>query len=215
MSAPAGQLAILEAGPACLPALSQWLTDPKLARSLIGLAEDLFLDANKRRIPIRVLEPSAGRGNLVRAVLDRCPIARVDAVDVDPRWHMDLARISPAVTAYTGDYLARPALPCRERYALGVTNPPYDDGAEAAHLAKLLDECERILAVLPVRSMHGRDRYVRIWRRFDPSNAQRDWWIRQKVHCISRPKFGPDGGMDEILLLDLRRAPGDCVERWL
>lgn len=208
------QLAIAEAGPVCDPSRSQWFTDPKLARELVGLASSLLDDARRRRYAVRVLEPSAGRGNLVRAILERCPHAGVVAVDVDPRWRADLESVDPMrVRVEIVDYLERPA-PAR-RYDLAVTNPPFDDGEEADHLAKMLDEAERIAALLPARSLHGRARYERIWRRFDPTNPARDWWIRQRVNLISRPKFGPGGGSDEIVLLDLRRVPGDCVVRWL
>ena len=215
VSAPA-QLAIAEAGPVPVASKSQWFTDPKLARALVGLAEDLFVDARQRRIPIRVLEPSAGRGNLVRAVLDRAPRACiVDAVDIDPRWRAGLEAIGdPRVRVEIADYLTRPAP--AQRYTVAPCNVPFTDGEEVRHLAKLLDECDRITALLPVRTMHGRERYEQVWHRFDPRRADRDWYLRQKVHCISRPKFGTAGGMDEILLLDLRyRAPGDCIERWL
>lgn len=208
------QLAIAEAGPVCDPSRSQWFTDPKLARELVGLASSLLDDARRRRYAVRVLEPSAGRGNLVRAILERCPHAGVVAVDVDPRWRADLESVDPMrVRVEIVDYLERPA-PAR-RYDLAVTNPPFDDGEEADHLAKMLDEAERIAALLPARSLHGRARYERIWRRFDPTNPARDWWIRQRVNLISRPKFGAGGGSDEIVLLDLRRVPGDCVVRWL
>ncbi len=205
------QLAIDVAGPEPDPALSQWLTPPALARELVGLAAPLLNDARRRGFPLRVIEPSAGRGNLVRAVLERCPGALVDAVEIDPRWQADLESLPINVSIC--DYLARPAPPAL--YHLSVSNVPFDDGDEVDHIAKLLDECERALALLPARSLHGRGRYERVWRRFDPRNASRDWWIRQKKHSIARPNFGRTGGSDEIVLLDLRRAPGGCEVSWL
>lgn len=135
----------------------------------------------------------------------------IEQVDIDPRWRADLEALGAHVNIV--DYLERPAP--SQRYDLSVSNVPFDGGEEGAHIAKLLDECERIAGLLPVRSMHGRERYERVWKRFDPCNVDRDWWIHQKVHLITRPKFGPKGGSDEILLLDLRRYPGACVERWL
>lgn len=219
------QLTIGEAGPAPDPALSQWFSPPPLARELVALAGPLLDDAVRRRWTPRILEPSAGRGNLVRAVLDRCPHAEVHAVEIDPRWRADLEAIAAtasgdgaAVHVEIADYLTRPApasslLRCG--YDLAVCNVPYDGGEEVHHVAKLLDEAERIAALLPVRSLHGRERYDRIWRRFDPRNVERDWWIWREVRCVSRPKFGEHGGTDEIVLLDLRRTPGPDVARWL
>lgn len=203
------QLAIVETGPAPDPTLAQWHTPPDLARALVSLAGGLLDDAGRRGYPLRVLEPSAGRGALARAVLERCPRARLDLVEVDARWRADL---EPLGSVTIGSYLERPASPW---YDLAVTNPPYDGGEEGAHLAKLLDESQRVVALLPSRSLHGRARYDQVWQRFDPSRTGRDWWLRQVVHCVSRPRFGAKGGTDEIVLLDMRRVPGDCVTRWL
>jgi len=95
---------------------------------------------------------------------------------------------------------ARPAPP--RRYDLAVTNPPFDAGEEAEHIAKLLDECERVVALLPARALHGRARYERIWRRVDTGERG----LREIVHLISRPRFASSGGSDEIVLVDLVRA---------
>jgi hypothetical protein len=207
------QLAIAEVGPEPLPALSQWGTPPALAAELVALAGKYLDDARARGFTPHVLEPSAGRGNIVHALLDRCPHARVDVVDIDPRYYRDLAALVPEEQIGIGDYLVRPAP--AQRYDLAPCNLPFDGGEEGGHLAKLLDESERIVALLPARSFHGRERYELVWHRFDPRNPARDWWIHQRVHCIGRPKFGSSGGSDEIELVDLRRVPGACVERWL
>jgi methylase of polypeptide subunit release factors len=199
------QLSIVEAGPACDPERAQWLTPMSLAREIVSLARTLLDDATRRGYPVRVLEPSAGRGNLVRAVRERCPSAIIDAVELDERWSEDLLPHASGVEI--ADYLARPA-PNR-RYDLIVSNPPFDGGQEVDHVAKMLDEGERVLLLLPSRSLHGGERYRRIWQRMG-----RDWWLRQQVHCVSRPRFGQHGGTDEIVLLDLRRTPGDCAVRW-
>ncbi|MBC7172127.1 MAG: hypothetical protein H5U40_06870 [Polyangiaceae bacterium] len=199
------QLSIIEAGPEVDPSRSQWFTDPKVAREMVGMAAP-FLRAHPEA---RILEPSAGQGNLVRSVLEVSPLAHVDAIDIDPRWGTLLSELGPNVVGATCNYLERPA-PSR-RYDLTVTNPPYDAGQEAEHLAKMLDESKRIIALLPARSLHGRDRFKRVWSRFGT-----EWWLREKVHLVARPKFGEGGGSDEIVLLDLHRdAPGECRVRWL
>lgn len=199
------QLSIVEAGPQQAPALSQWFTPPEIAREMVRMAAQFL----RMRPDTRIIEPSAGRGNLVRAVLEVAPLAHVDALDIDPRWGAELSSLGPNVTGETVDYLERPA-PSR-RYHLAITNPPFDGGAEADHLAKLLDECERVIALLPTRSLHGAHRFERVWSRF-----RGEWWLREQVHLVRRPKFGPGGGSDEIVLLDMQRnCPGDCRVRWL
>lgn len=217
------QLTIDAVGAQPDPEQSQWFTNPKLADRLVGLASSLLADVVRRQLPMRVLEPTAGSGALVRAVLRRVPWAHVDAVEVDERFRAELeetrqicalgsAELRGRVNVEIGDYLVRPA-PSR-RYDLAPCNLPFDDGEETAFLAKLLDEAERIPALLPARSLFGKDRYERVWWRFDAKNPDRDWYVRQKVHVVPRPKFGPGGGSDEIMLLDLRRAPGPCEVSW-
>lgn len=187
------QLSIVEAGPAPDPTLAQWFTPPWLAEELVALA----VDANPRTI----LEPSAGRGNLVRAARARWPDAELHAIDLDARWKSDLFAAG-ADRVEIVDYLAQPAP--AHRYDLAITNPPYDGGQEAAHLAKLLDECERVVALLPARSLHGRDRYERVWSRM-ANGFRSEWALAQVVHLVSRPAFGEKGGTDEIVLVDLVR----------
>lgn len=199
------QLSIVEAGPQQDPALSQWFTPPEIAREMVRMAAQ----ALRMRPDARILEPSAGRGNLVRAVLEVNPRARIDAVEIDARWQGSLEGLGDNVRVEIRDYLERP--PPRQRYHLAITNPPYDGGLEAAHLAKMLDECDRVIALLPARSLHGVDRFERVWVRFND-----EWWLREKVHLVRRPKFGKGGGSDEIVLLDMQRnCPGDCRVRWM
>lgn len=204
------QLAIAEAGPTPSPLLSQWFTDPKLAAALVDMARNRFVDSVRRNYSCNVLEPSAGRGHLVRAVLDICPRATVHACEIDPRWRPDLEVLIPTAQITIGDYLTQPA----QRYDIGVSNPPFDDGIEVDHIAKMLDECDRLLLVLPDRSMHGLARHERIWSRMGV-----DWWLRQEKRLITRPLFGrtdrASHGRDEITLLDLRRQPGPCDVGWL
>lgn len=205
------QLSIVEAGPEQDPALAQWFTPPEIAREMVRMAASWL----RMRPDARILEPSAGRGNLVRAVLEVNPRARIDAVEIDARWQSSLEGLGPNVRVDICDYLERPTP--AQRYQLGTTNPPYDGGEESAHLAKMLDECDRIIALLPARSLHGAERHRRVWSRF-----RGEWWLREQVHLVRRPKFGPRnkdgcyGGSDEIVLLDMHRGvPGDCRVRWL
>lgn len=186
---------------------SQWFTRPTLGESLLDLVGPWLSDMRQRDVSIRVLEPSAGQGTLVRILRRRVPQATIDAVEIDARWGPMLSEAGASSVSIC-DYLERPA-PAK-RYDLITANPPFTAGVEADHVGKMLDEGERIALILPTRGLHGRDRWSSIWKRMG-----RDWWLRQQKNLIARPAFGADGGSDEYVLLDLRRTPGSCEVSWL
>lgn len=182
--------------------LSQWDSTPELAQKM---AEWLGLE--RRRAP-RVLEPSAGRGALVRATLDAYPRAHVDACEIDLARCEELAELGDRVSVHQGDYLERAAR--RDGYDATVSNPPFDDGVEAEHIRKMMDETRGVLVLhIPARSMHGRTRHELVW-----SRVGREWWIRAEARLVIRPRYSDDGGRDEIVVLRLLREPGDCEVTW-
>jgi predicted RNA methylase len=206
------QLSIDVAGPEPDRTASQWFTPPALAQRMAAWVRPALFDAAQRAYTLRILEPSAGCGHIVQALRALSPGAQIDACELDPRWAEHL-RMLACCTVHEGDYLAR-AAPQR-RYNLAVSNPPYDGGEEADHVAKILDESERAILHLPVRSLHGRARWAAIWNRF--ARTERDgggWWIRREARLIARPKYGKDAGSDEIVILDCRRVPGPCDLEW-
>jgi hypothetical protein len=204
------QLSIDAAGPEPDRELSQWFTPPWLAQKMAAwVFTPWILDANKRAFSLRILEPSAGCGHIVQAFRALAPGATIDAVEIDPRWANHL-RMLACCNVHEGDYLARPAP--ERRYDITPANVPYDGGEEADHVEKILDESNHAILHLPVRSLHGRARFDAIWRRFGKSEAQGGggWWLRREARLIARPKYGKDGGSDEIVVLDCRRVPGPC-----
>ena len=203
------QFSIAEAGPEPDRSQSQWMTPPWLAQRMAQWVRPALFDAAQRAYTLRILEPSAGCGHIVRAFRALAPGATIDAVELDPRWAAHL-RMLASCHVHEGDYLARPA-PAK-RYDLAASNPPYDGGEEADHVEKILEESERAVLHLPVRSLHGRGRFEAIWRRFNRSGGE--WWIRREARLIARPKYGKDGGSDEIVILDCRRVPGPCDLEW-
>jgi predicted RNA methylase len=184
--------------------LSQWDTDPKLARRMVDWLEPALARGD------RVLEPSAGRGALVSAVLERGR-GIVDAIEIDPMRCDELEQLGRRVRVHRGDYLERVAP--ERRYRAAITNPPFTDGAETAHLAKLLRECEHIVALLPARSLHGHDRYELVWRNVGAASG---WYLRRKAHLVGRAAFAgtSTGGRDELVVIDLSREPGPCEVEW-
>lgn len=205
------QLAITEVGPMPDPKFAQWFTTPALAARMAAWMEPWINDARQRRFCMRILEPSAGSGNIVRAFRDACgPGAHIHAVEIDPRWAAHL-REQGTCTVYEGDYLARRAPELR--YDLCASNPPFDGGEEVDHVEKMLEESERVLLEIPVRTLHGSARFTRIWRHFNRTDGE--WWLRREARLVRRPKYGGEGGgSDEIIVVDLRRVPGPCDVEW-
>jgi len=74
-----------------------------------------------------VLEPSAGDGSLVAAILRANPDVTVTAVEPNPSRAAACATVSAAVTVHTGTFedFAAAAIRGRVRFAAVVMNPPY------------------------------------------------------------------------------------------
>ena len=161
-------------------ALSQWFTPPDIAARMARWAAN---------VGGRVLEPSAGDGALVRA----WRVAR----DVDPfdgaAYPIEAVELDPFLAAAHGwecaDYLTRAAPP--SRYALGLANPPYEDGLDGLFLAKMMTECDRIIALVRLAALAGSGRHASVWSRIE-SHAD-GWHMPGLAVFSSRPVFdGPE-----------------------
>lgn len=148
-------------------ALGQWFTPPWLAAEVAGM---LGTERSRGRT---VVEPSAGDGAIVRALLDG-GAWRVIAVEIDPAMCVKLReRFSKEaadgrVQVIEGDFLTVEIPPFD--YIAG--NPPYDDGMDTDHLARIADLLEarpKAQASLLLRTvaLHSGGRYERVWRRVD------------------------------------------------
>jgi predicted RNA methylase len=89
---------------------------------------------------MRILEPSAGHGALVRELLDRG--ARVTAVDNDPEAVEELLKISSdRLQVLHRDFLdwTPPMIKGCAPFAAVVMNPPFTKGQDAKHVMKALE----------------------------------------------------------------------------
>jgi phospholipid N-methyltransferase len=85
-----------------------------------------------------ILEPSAGTGNLIRAILDAAPFASVHAIELSP----SLAGRLSAENVRQGDFLGfAPML--KGSYSAVIMNPPFKDAADIAHIQAAFDCLER------------------------------------------------------------------------
>lgn len=104
----------------------------------------------------RVLEPSAGKGALIRAIQDECPkLGCIFACELNPQMANDLASLAAAsriaghgdVSVSQGDFLEH-----AEKYDRIVMNPPFN-GFQAEehvqHAYKLLLPGGRVVSIMP------------------------------------------------------------------
>jgi protein-L-isoaspartate O-methyltransferase len=86
----------------------------------------------------RVLEPSVGTGNLLRAIVDAQPAARIHAVEINRA----LCDAIPSGFLQDGETLCQDFLTCTVeqlgRFDKILMNPPFDHGADVAHIKHAL-----------------------------------------------------------------------------
>lgn len=196
--------------------LSQWFTPHDIARRMAAWAGN---------IDGIVLEPSAGSGRLLDAWLaerdadfpSRPTSVRVDVVELDSDFASLIsgADYGPGVRVDCCDYLTRPRP--TSRYALGLANPPYEGGLDGAFIAKMMDECDRMIALVRLAALAGSGRHADVWRRVE---EHRDgWWMPGLAIFSSRPSFdGPVEGSakSDFVCVKLSRvgSPGLTAVEW-
>jgi predicted RNA methylase len=127
--------AALKAGVKIAVAPQLFTTSPALAARMAKLAGIEYKD--------RVLEPSAGTGNLLRAIVDAEPTARIHAVEVNRA----LCDALPSGLMEDGEALCQDFLTCTieqlGRFRRVVMNPPFHKGADVKHVKHALRFLER------------------------------------------------------------------------
>lgn len=165
---------------------SQWYTPPRTAARI---AEFAMRHRMKTSRPLRVLEPSCGRGALIHALLDIDPEIDIVAVDIDKR-NVD-ATSRPDLRIVCADFL--------EMYDwmgfdLVVTNPPFEDGAAEAHVLHALRFAPSVVAHVPLTTLEGKERHAGLW-----SKCRLD----RLAICSTRPKYGDRGGATAMCTIEV------------
>lgn len=218
-SASAEERAELDLALAC--GLSAWDTRSEEADAMVKVAEDIGGLARGARI----LEPSAGGGALVAAVRRRVGgQVHVSVCEINPPRVDSLRKVKREVedevvrhgaggeldgsapwadVIASGDFLKR-KLPSR-RYDLGITNPPYERGLDGRFLERLMECCDRVVALLRLNALTGRDRHERVWSQVEIGA----WHLRRLVMFTKRPGFdgpGQDSAQSDYVIVGLERA---------
>lgn len=173
-------------------ALSQWYTPPDLAARFVRWALD-GLPVVRGRQQLTVLDPSCGRGALIDPLLADPRVVRVVGVDIDAdnvahcaaRFARYGDRVQVAVRGFLGmgpscyDVGAQQHL----KHDLAVMNPPYEDEADADHVAHASLFGERVCALVRLAFLSGEGRYRVVWRHHQ---------LHRLAILRTRPDFGGD-----------------------
>lgn len=178
-------------------ALGQWDTPPWLAERV---AEELSLYDPRDS---RVLEPSAGLGNVVEALLAR-GVREVVAVEVDPLRvaHLRSRFAGRPVVVVERDFLDVAHEWSSDDFDGIAGNPPYDQGADTEHLAAIAGiMCRGPLDVpasllLRTVALHGQERGERVWSRVSA----------RVMPSVERVAFGDEAGMIDVSVFALKRG---------
>jgi hypothetical protein len=153
--------------------LDQWFSRPKVA--------DAFARWAGITPGMRVLEPSAGEGALLKA----SPDARWTAVELDTDRAEWIERHGWADRVIAGDFLK--LAPDLGEYELVHQNPPYSNGLDTRFVEACIEHklAPRITGLLATNFLHSETRRKRIWR-----------WVKlTRLGLLStRPQFGQAAG---------------------
>ena len=112
-------------------AFQAFYTPPEIAKQLVDL-----VDLKPR---MKVLEPSAGEGSLVKAILDKCPGAFVTALDINPEVEGSLSKLDNGdLELRIEDFLKAKFKKGAEFRAI-VMNPPFTKGQDIKHVLHALN----------------------------------------------------------------------------
>jgi predicted RNA methylase len=197
-------------------ALSQWHTEPRLARRV-------WHWANKYEQPRSVLEPSVGHGALVRPILEeRFGCTDLVLVDIDPRAVLACEELAARAgrqgmrcAVECGDFLERRQSDyALELFDLVLMNPPYEEGRAEEFVMHALAISSRVVGVFKASIHHGLGRFRMLW-----SSAR----VTREVKLATRPTFGrgesgSKTGETDYVVLEIRRlASNDDManEHWV
>lgn len=188
--------------------LSQWHTEPRLARAVWRWATRYYS-------PRTVLEPACGHGALVRPILDEPGGVRsVVLIDIDQRATVvcgelceRAARLGMAWVVECADFLQCERI---KLFDLALMNPPYEDGLAEQFVLQALAVAERVVGVFKASILHGQSRDRMLW-----SVAR----TTREARLATRPCFGgADSAKSDYVVLEIRRmATGEDMraERWV
>lgn len=175
----------------CDPSKSQWYLDHALAARIVEWALRAFPCAGR----LRVLEPSAGRGALVRPLLAAGHGVTAIDIDKDNADYLASEQAMDGVAVVRANFLAHEDWPT---FDLACLNPPFENGQTEQHVLHALRFAPRVIAHVPLTTLEGQERRNGLW-----SQA----YLKRLVIHSSRPKYSGSrsGGQTAMCTIDVVR----------
>ncbi len=159
-----------------------FFTPDKLADMLVEVAECCLPYAE----PERILEPSAGNGQIVKAIKRKWKTVKVAACEIQEQYHQELKALGVSVVA--GDFLTYQP---KGKYDLVIANPPFAKHQDIAHVRHAFDMVLDGGALVAITSNHWRYASHKVDKEF------REWLesLEAEVTDIEAGEFKESGTM--------------------
>lgn len=156
----------------------------------------MMIDRSELRPEHRVLEPSAGSGNILDAIRNECPSAAVTAFEVSPRLVRILCLKGHEVKQ--GDFMAEDPSPVFGRVLM---NPPFEAGQDIEHVRRAfswLAPGGRLVAIMSPGAFYRSDRKATEFREWFES-------IGGEVENLPDGSFKSSGTGTAAVLVEVRK----------
>lgn len=143
----------------------------------------------------RVLEPSCGRGNLVKGLLlAGHPPANILAIDGDERMAtFTRERFEGSVPTICADFLKLELV----GFDFALMNPPYEENQHLEHILHALELVPALVALVPADFEFTQERDAKLWATKGV--------VTHRAILPERVKFTGDGGQNEHVVLRIAR----------
>lgn len=132
---------------------SQLFTPPYVARRMAAWIPETA----------KVLEPSAGSGNLIAALLERGhDPSLITAVEKDPAWAAFMReRFGGAVTVICGDFFEQAFVP--DQFHAVISNWPYEQNLHTRFAIRCLELARMVVTLVPISFEYTQERDRELW----------------------------------------------------
>ena len=145
------------------------------------LADEMLMYAKITGPELLILEPSAGRGNIVKSILKHVPNALVHGYELNPTNQIFLASFTDFVLMGS-DFLNMPMEQKSIKYDRIIANPPFSKNQDIEHIYAMYDVLANNGIIVTICSTHYSFAQEKKAVNF------KEWLLDIKANCIQLPK---------------------------